>query len=251
LAAPNYNVTSATVVETDGSPYWKWDFQTGVGSSVFTSSFAGEMFRRAPSFFDVVCYTGTGVVGRTVTHNLTVVPELIIVKSRTDANSWIVYSTFTGVSYNLALNLTNAIIGPTTSWNNTAPTASVFSVNASNSLNGSGITYIAYLFATCPGVSKVGSYTGSSSSDVVVDCGFTAGARFVLIKRTDSTGDWYVYDSARGINPSNDPYYLTNSDAAQVTGTNYIGPYSTGFYVNTGTPLNATTGATYIFLAIA
>jgi hypothetical protein len=59
-------------------------------------------------------------------------------------------------------------------------------------VNGSGDTYVAYLFASLPGISKVSSYTGTGA-DLNVDCGFSAGARFILIKRTDSTGDWYVW----------------------------------------------------------
>jgi hypothetical protein len=112
-------------------------------------------------------------------------------------------------------------------------------------------TYIAYLFATLAGVSKVGSYTGTGA-DLNVDCGFSAGARFILIKRTDSTGDWYVWDSARGIVAGNDPYLLLNSLAAEVTSTDYIDPLSSGFTVTSSAPaaLNAS-GGTYIFLAIA
>jgi cytochrome c peroxidase len=73
------------------------------------------------------------------------------------------------------------------------------------STNESGKNYIAYLFATLPGVSKVGSYTGNGSSQTI-DCGFTSGARFVLIKRTDNSNwSWYVYDTARGIVAGNDP----------------------------------------------
>ena len=117
--------------------------------------------------------------------------------------------------------------------------------------NVSGATYVVYLFATVAGVSKVGSYTGTGSS-INVDCGFSSTARFVLIKRTDSTGDWYVWDSARGIVAGNDPYVLANSSAAEVTGTDYIDPYSSGFNITAVAPasLNAS-GGTYIFLAIA
>ena len=113
------------------------------------------------------------------------------------------------------------------------------------------LTYIAYLFATVPGISKVGSYTGTSAT-VNVDCGFSAGARFILIKRSDSTGDWYVYDTARGIISGNDPYILLNTTAAQVTNTDYIDPLASGFTVTSSAPvgLNAD-GGTYIFLAIA
>jgi hypothetical protein len=110
---------------------------------------------------------------------------------------------------------------------------------------------IAYLFATLPGISKVGSYTGTGNA-INVDCGFSAGARFILIKRTDSTGDWYVYDSARGIASGNDPYLLLNSSAAEVTNTDYIDPLSSGFTVTSSAPvgMNAS-GGTYLFLAIA
>ena len=121
--------------------------------------------------------------------------------------------------------------------------------DASN--NSSGDNYIAYLFASVPGISKVGSYTGTGS-DLNVDCGFSAGARFVLIKRTDATGDWYAYDSVQGIVAGNDPYLLLNTTAAQVTGTDYIDPLSSGFTVTSSAPtgLNASSG-TYLFYAIA
>ena len=114
------------------------------------------------------------------------------------------------------------------------------------------IIWIAYLFATLAGISKVGSYTGNAGYAVNVNCGFSNGARFILIKRTDSTGDWYVWDSARGIVAGNDSYLLLNSAAAQVTNTDYIDPLSSGFTVTASAPagLNAG-GGTYIFLAIA
>jgi hypothetical protein len=115
----------------------------------------------------------------------------------------------------------------------------------------SGQTYVAYLFATVAGVSKVGSYTGTGNT-LQINCGFTGGARFVLIKRTDSTGDWYCWDSSRGIVSGNDPYLLLNSTAAEVTNTDYIDTYSAGFEISSTAPaaINAN-GGTFIFLAIA
>jgi hypothetical protein len=119
-------------------------------------------------------------------------------------------------------------------------------------MTGSSGNYVAHLFATLPGISKVGSYTGTGSA-LNVDCGFTAGARFVMIKRADSPGGgWYVWDSARGIVSGNDPYFLMNADATSVTSTDYIDPLNTGFTVTSSAPdvLNAS-GGTYLFLAIA
>ena len=100
-------------------------------------------------------------------------------------------------------------------------------------------------------MSKVGSYTGTGTTQQI-NCGFTAGARFVLIKRTDSTGDWYVWDSTRGIVADNDPYLLLNSTAAEVTTTDYIDTYAPGFEISSTAPaaINAS-GGTFIYLAIA
>ena len=225
---------------------------SGASGNVNTSSYTYSDigFRRAPGFFDEVCYTGTGSA-TTVTHNLGVAPEMMIVKSRSNgALGWYVYSTGLGPTKCNVLNQTDGQFTSSTFWNDTAPTSSVFTLG-SGGTNGSGNTQVAYLFATCPGVSKVGSYTGNGASQTI-NCGFTTGSRFVLIKRTDSTSDWYVWDSARGIVAGNDPYLLLNSTAAEVTGTDAVDTDSTGFIVNRLVAVDVNENAgTYIFLAIA
>ncbi len=218
--------------------------------NIDTIQYVNWALRRAPNFFDEVCYSGSGSA-TTVSHNLGVAPELIFVKSRSNARDWAVYQS--GLGATKYLNLNNASVGGTSStyWNDTSPTDSVFSVGTTLEVNSSGWTYVAYLFASCPGVSKVGSYTGTGTTQQI-NCGFTAGARFVLIKRTDSTGDWYVWDSARGIVAGNDPYLLLNSNSAEVTSTDYIDTYSAGFEISSTAPaaINAS-GGTFIYLAIA
>jgi hypothetical protein len=229
----------------------EWDHQDDyVQSAGISTGIISWFFKRATGFFDVVAYTGTGVA-RTVNHNLAAVPDLMIFKQRDIGGYWMVYPVQLGNKY-LVLQLTNAVAnGFTGLWNNASPTASTFPLGTGSDCNQNGGTYVAYLFATLAGVSKVGSYTGTAA-DLNVDCGFSAGARFILIKRTDSTGDWYVWDSARGIVAGNDPYLLLNSTAAEVTSTDYIDPLSSGFTVTSSAPaaLNAS-GGTYIFLAIA
>jgi hypothetical protein len=134
-------------------------------------------------------------------------------------------------------------------WNSTAPTASVFSLGTASDVNGSGSTYIAYLFATVAGVSKVGSFVGDGTAGKVIDCGFSSGARFVLIKKSSGTGGWFVYDTTRGIVAGNDPYLHLDSTNAENTSTDSIDPNSSGFAVNySNTNAN---GQTYIFYAIA
>jgi hypothetical protein len=124
-------------------------------------------------------------------------------------------------------------------------------MGGTSAINASGQTYVAYLFASAPGVSKVFSYTGNGASQTI-NCGFTGGARFVMVKRTDSTGDWYVWDTARGIVAGNDPHLSLNTTAAEVTSNDTIDTDSTGFVVNQVAATNVNVNAaTYIGLAIA
>jgi hypothetical protein len=228
----------------------KFVYSNGALSGV-NDSHVGWVLGRAPGFFDVVCYTGTGSA-TTQAHNLGAVPELMIVKTRSNAEDWAVYSATTGNTKKLVLNSSGSASGSSPDWwGNTTPTSSVFTVGSAYETNRSGYTYVAYLFATVAGVSKVGSYTGTGTTQQV-NCGFTGGARFVLIKRADSSGDWYVWDSARGIVAGDDPYLLLNSTAAEVTNTDYVDTFAAGFEISSTAPaaINAN-GGTFIFLAIA
>jgi hypothetical protein len=178
----------------------------------------------------------------------------MIVKRRTTDDGtgfWAVYSAPTGATKFLTLNAIGAENTNSTFWNNTSPTSSNFTVGTITRVNGSGETYVAYLFATCPGVSKVGSYTGTGATQTI-NCGFAAGARFVLIKKTSGTGSWYVWDSSRGIVAGNDPYLLLNSTDAEVTNTDYVDTASVGFEISSTAPSEINeNGGSFIFLAIA
>ena len=226
-------------------------FGTASSSGFDSTSVNGLMynFTRAPGFFDEVCYTGTGSA-TTQTHNLGVAPEMMWVKRRDSAGGWTVYFG-SGTEY-LVINSTAAkVTGNTNRWNSTVPTSSVFSVGNSFEINASAGTYVAYLFASATRVSKIGTYTGTGST-LQINCGFTGGARFVLIKRTDNTGDWYVWDTARGIVSGDDPYIMINNTDVEVTNTDYIDTASTGFEISSTAPaaINAS-GGTFLFLAIA
>jgi len=126
-----------------------------------------------------------------------------------------------------------------------------FTVN--NVYNTSGAIYVAYLFATLPSTSIVGSYIGNGTASQIINCGFSSTARFVLIKRTDAAGDWFVWDTARGINATgNSPHLSLNTTVAEVTTDASILPNSSGFAVSqvAATNVNITAG-TYIYIAFA
>ena len=260
------NNTDAEVNFTSWTPLIGFANNTGITDANYGStsgSYVAWNFRRAPGFFDEVCYTGTGASGgysgASFSHNLQVIPELIIVKSRASGN-WKTMAALNGsaspnLQFGMDLNGTGVGYFDNSGAYQTYTTSTTFTpwlVGAGiPDTNVSGDTYVAYLFASCPGVSKVGSYTGTGATQTI-DCGFTGGARFVLIKRIDSTGDWYVWDSARGIVAGNDPYLLLNSTANEVTNTDYVDTYSAGFEISSTAPaaINAS-GGSFIFLAIA
>ena len=219
-------------------------------------AFAHWFFKRAPGVFDVVCYTGTGV-NRTVNHSLGVAPELMIVKRRNGVGDWIVYDKFINFASSfpvLSLNTAGergSGFNPL-SFNSTHPALSTFSVGSSGyATNDANNTYVAYLFASSPGISKCGSYVGNGTSQTI-NAGFTTGARFVMIKRTDSTGDWYIWDTVRGLVAGNDPHLSLNTTAAEVTTNDSLDPANAGFIVNqlAATNINVTS-ASYIYLAFA
>ena len=212
------------------------------------------ILRRFPGVLDVVGYTGDGTDNREIGHNLGSAAEFIAVKATSTTGNWICWHKGLTQGYSIVLNSTAAQDGYSRV-NNHSNSTTHFRVrpftSGPGSANTSGVSYVAYLFASLDEISKVGTYSGSGN-DVNVDCGFTSGARFVLIKRLDSTGDWYAWDTERGIVSGNDDYILFNDDAAEVTSTDYIDPLNAGFTVTSSAPaaLNAS-GGSYLFLAIA
>ena len=225
------------------------DVQSGIeigsGNAVNnnTKTYISYMLSRATGAFDAVAYTGDGTTNARP-HNLGVVPELMICKWRANNTGeyWYVYHASLGVNKCIFLQLPNAESGFTIT-NSTAPTSTHFTLSGGGR-NTSNATYIAYLFATLAGVSKVGSVVHSGTTNV--DCGFSAGARFVMAKRTDASGDWFVWSSASGISAGNDPYVRFNTSDPYVSSSDFIDPLSSGF-----TLTSSFTAGTYIFLAIA
>jgi hypothetical protein len=255
LTSGRYLQTTSSAAEVTQAG-WEFDFQNGVydlaGSSVNTNGISW-MWKRAPNFCDVVAYKGNGVTdgSHKISHNLGVVPEMMWVKGRDVAYPWVIYhKDLTSSQYSLYFD---AAAQAQTYQFNVDPISTEFTV-ASNYVNNASYNYIAYLFASLDGVSKVGSYTGNGST-LSVDCGFSSGPRFVLIKRTDSNGHWCVYDSERGITSTTSPVLrLNNTDAENSSYDDVdITPSGNGFIVdaiNGGSVINAS-GGTYIFYAIA
>lgn len=254
MIGSNTLTTSSTAAENtnvfgSSSP---WDVQEGINltsdgdTNASFRTYINYFFKRAPGFFDVVAYTGTGGT-QNVSHNLTVAPEFLIHKTRSNSFEWWCWhSGLGGVDKYIWLDSISAAVSSTGIWGS-GVTSSQFTVESG--LATAGRTFITYLFATLPGISKIGSYISDGNARDV-DCGFTTGARFVLIKKSSGSGNWYVFDTVRGITSGNDPYIYLNDTIANQTTDDYIDPLNAGFALPASTPVN-TSGSTYIFLAIA
>jgi len=220
-----------------------------------TENFVSWTFRKAPKFFDIVTYTGDDVNNRTISHNLGSTPGCIIVKRLNGVDDWIVYHRSTPNGFNLFLNKTNGEQTSPTFVIKSA-TATTFTVGTT-SVNDSGGTYVAYLFAHDAGgfgddgtdnVISCENYTGNgSATGPTVTLGYEP--QWLMIKRTDSTGDWIILDSKRDVSNPRDAYLEPNTSDAEATG-NDVDFNSTSFQLkSTSATVNAN-GGTYIYVVI-
>ena len=202
----------------------------------------------ATAGFDIVSYTGSGET-KTISHSLGVKPDFIIQKQRNATRNWPVYNSVSGALKYLYLDETNALAGGAGNnfMNDTEPTSSVFTVIDDGGVGVDGGTYIAYLFASKQGFSKIGSYTGNGNADgTFVYTGFRPA--FVICKRTSATDNWIIMDSKRlGYNEAN--YQLiANSNLADQA---YVRAdlLSNGFKARSTNP--EVNDGTYIYMAFA
>ena len=216
----------------------------GNGAYMFgTNNPINYFWKRAKGFCDVVKYDGTGS-NTTIKHHLGRPPELMWIKNRDSSEEWAVY--YGDATDYLRLNTDGATVDDNTYWNDTSPTATVFSVGTNDDVNHSGESHMAFLFGSVAGISKIGTFSHTSGSSTNVDCGFSSGSIFVIVKRIDSTGNWYVWDTERGITSGNDAYVILNDEAMQNTSTDFIDPLNSGFQMSS----TFDTGS-YLFYAIA
>ena len=242
-----------------GTNEHQWDSMVGCHAGTWLSSNdIGYLWKRHAGF-DVVCYKGNGQAGRNIPHSLNQAPEMMWLKERNNVHNWFVYHTGANNPANDAagwgperyffhLNHTNAVDSYTI-WNNTVPTSNHFTVGSYSQVNGSSDYYVAYLFSSVAGFSKCGTYTGSANgTSLSVTTGFQP--RFLITKRQDATGNWYVFDTTRGWGAGDDKNLYLNLDGAAGTH-NYGEPTSTGFTFNTVNTGANTDGARYVYYAHA
>ena len=258
LFSDNYVYANKNDAETYGT-WGFFDYSTGwmnrQGLTGYTD-WMSWMWKRGQGI-DVVTWEGTNSsVERR--HNLGTTPEMIWYKNRTSARNWRVYHK--GLNggtnpedYAVSLNSSSAEGSNTNYMTSTAPTSTHFVAGNDDDTNGAGYNYIAILFASANDadgnpISKVGSYSGSSSS-FTVTTGFQP--RFVLIKRATGIGQWTMFDTFRGWTAGNDQKLELSDTGAQSNSFDYGEPTATGFTITTGQSATNNNGDTYLYYAHA
>ena len=246
---------SYTSINLSGDTYVGWQWQAGQGttSSNTDGSITSTTSVNASAGFSIVTYTGNGTIGATIGHGLGVSPSLIIAKRRNLTDNWPIYHKSLGATKYLFLNLTDAVVTNNTTWNNTEPTSSVFTVYNDNRINASGSTYVAYCWAEIAGFSKFGSYTGNGSTNgTFVYTGFRP--KYVLVKNSttaSSATNWFIFDSVRDTYNVMFRRMQVNTTSVEETNLNVFDFLSNGFKLrDTNVAWNAN-GSTYIYVAFA
>jgi hypothetical protein len=235
------------------STYVAWCWKAG-GTAVSNGngSITSSVSANTDAGFSIVSYTGTGS-NATVGHGLNSAPEFVITKERNNTRNWGVYHKGSGNNNILFLNLANAKSAAAEYWQNTDPTASVFSIGTSTYVNNSSGNYIAYCWASIPGYSAFGSYSGNGNADgPFIYTGMRSA--FVMIKRTDSNGNWYVWDTTR--DPNNDCFHhlipdANNSENTNSGHSNQIDIVSNGFKLRRNGGNTNANNANYIYCCFA
>jgi len=205
-------------------------------------------WKEQPGVFDIVSFTGNGNA-RTISHNLGVVPKFIIIKDRDQVRNWGTYHVAIGPGKDAGY-LNNNVVPEANNnfWNNTAPTASVFSVGTDGTYNGNGNKYIIYLFGDSS-MSKLGSYTGNGSGNgPFIYTGFKPS--WLLVKLTSGADDWQILDNRR--NPNNTMNFYLRPNSTDPTVTNSVVNFlSNGFKLVSSAGSWNPSGGSFIYMAFA
>jgi hypothetical protein len=231
---------------------WNW-LAGGTASSNTNGDITSSVSANTTAGFSIVSYTGTGS-NATVGHGLGAVPQMLIVKDRSSAENWRIYHASLGNTKEIYLDLTNASVTSSTTWNNTTPTSSVFSIGTVHGTNKSSDNYIAYCFAEKKGFSKFGSYTGNGNADgTFVYTGFKPA--FLIVKRTDTSNSayqWFMMDNKRNSFNTLDLYLASDSSQAETqdssAGFDFL---SNGFKLRSSYNSRNASGGTFIYMAFA
>ena len=231
---------------------WNWK-AGGTASSNTDGSITSSVSANQTAGFSIATYTGNGTDNATFGHGLSSAPEMVWLKQRNSTGNWRVGATPMDSTFDevLNLNLTNAKASASTIFSAVAPSSTVVTLGTEGDANGNTNTFVAYCFHSVKGYSKIGKYTGNGSTDgTFVYTGFRPA--WVVMKRFDSTNDWFTYDNTRNpFNETNLRISLNSANSESTQTTNQIDMLSNGFKCRGSAAATNTSGGSYLFMAFA
>ena len=242
--------SGANSINSNGSTKVAWSWKAGAGQG--SSNTDGSINTTYTSVnttagFSICQWEGTGA-NATIGHGLGAVPKVMFVKNIDATNNWNVYHQGIANTHRLFLDTTQAKEDNASAWNDTSPTSSVFSVGTNTNVNQSGSTMIAYVFAEKPGFFSAGTYKGGGNADgSFVQTNFRPG--LVLIKNFETTDQWQIFDSKRGINGAMGFSYPDSAEAE--TATVPMDILSNGFKFRDTSGARNASGEQFTYLAVA
>jgi hypothetical protein len=171
---------------------------------------------------------------------------LIITKNLGNSSAvWATYSKVLGKDKLIELNSTSAAQPVSNYWGTSSPSSNVFGLSTNSAHYNANGSQIAYCWHSVSGYSKIDSYVGDGGTNNFISTGFEPA--FVMIKRTDDTSNWRIFDNKRGTQKE----LYANSSAAEPPSVSYINFNDLGFTLtNSGGWINNLNGK-FIYMAFA
>jgi hypothetical protein len=230
---------------------WKMGTTSGITTNGSTTITPSSYSFNSTAGVSISQYTGNGTAGAKLAHGIGGEPNMFWVKQINGGNPWVVYFKSLGNTKVMYLNTNGASATRSNAWNDTSPD----SVNITLGQGGGDINYdssrnyLCFAMRNIVGFSRAGSYTGNGNADgTFVYTGFKPA--FIMIKRTDASGDWGIFDNKReGYNDETNRLKPNGTDTEEDD--NFMDIVSNGFKLRiTSSSLNNSSG-TYIFMAFA
>ena len=227
---------------------WNWK-ANGSGSTDTSGDIDAVVSANQAAGFSIITFTGDNSANGTVPHGLGVVPDFVWYKSRV-GSSWENWVHSSIISGNKRLLLQSTAAASSINTNYLLGGEIATSTMISNNAHTTSQPIVAYCFASKPGFSKVGTYTGNGSATAgpFVNTGFKPA--WVMYKRTDAVNDWLLFDNKRDVDNVASLRLFPNQNYADYTDAR-IDILSNGFKVRATTNDTNANGGTYLYLAFA
>ena len=252
FGSDGFTVGNSDQFNTSSGTYVAWCWKAGTTSGINTTG--SDITPDAYSFnqtsgFSIIKYEGNDTADTQLAHGIGAVPKFALFKKLESTGRYQTYHHVLDTDEKLYLDDTHATVTDADAWNETDPTAVNWTIDIEDDANENGEDLVAYSWAPVQGYSAMGSYIGNGNADgTFVYTGFKPA--FIIIKRTDSTSDWSIFDNKReGYNDEVNRLKPNGADAEEDD--NFMDIVSNGFKLRiTSASLNAS-GGNYVYAAFA